>query len=59
MSLAYCNAIICIVIKYVKGEYSWHYIRNNNIMEKELSLKILKSESHRKRNIKLLKDTKI
>ena len=59
MSLAYCNALIATVIKYVKGDYSWYKILNDEILKKELSLKSLKNESTKKANIDILKETKI
>lgn len=59
MSLAYCNTLIAITIKYVRGDYSWHYIRDNELVKNELLLKNLQNESQKRENISLLKENRI
>jgi hypothetical protein len=54
MSIGYCNALIALVIKYVRGEYSWYQIKNKNILSQVLSYKSLTNKNIRDENIKLI-----
>jgi len=54
MSIGYCNALIALVIKYIRGEYSWYQIKNKNILGQVLSYKSLTNKNIRDENIKLI-----
>jgi hypothetical protein len=54
MAIGYCNALIALVIKYIRGEYSWYQIKNKNILSQVLSYKSLTNKNNREENIKLI-----
>jgi hypothetical protein len=54
MAIGYCNALIALVIKYIRGEYSWYQIKNKNILSQVLSYKSLTNKHIRDENIKLI-----